>query len=159
VLADFVNTTGEDVFDDTLKQGVAVQLEQSPFLALISDRRANDTLKLMGRRAGDRLTPEVTREVCLRTGSRAMITGSITSLGNQYVIGLKAVNCETEDVLAGTQERAAGKEGVLKALDEATTTLRRRLGESLSSVQEYSTPLREATTTSLEALKVYTMGM
>ena len=108
VLADFNNTTGDRVFDDTLKQGLSVQLEQSPFLELVSDSKVNQTLKLMGRPAGDRLTPEVTREVCQRTGSKAMLTGSIAGLGSQYVIGLKAVNCNTGDVLAAAQ--AAGDE-------------------------------------------------
>jgi serine/threonine protein kinase len=158
VLSDFNNKTGDAVFDDTLKQGLSVQLEQSPFLSLISDRRVNETLKLMGRPAGDRLTPEVTREVCQRTGSKAMLNGSIVGLGNQYVIGLKAVNCNTGDVLAEAQEQAAGKERVLKALDDAAVSLRGRLGESLSSVQKYATPLEEATTPSLEALKAYSLG-
>jgi tetratricopeptide (TPR) repeat protein len=158
VLADFTNTTGDSVFDDTLKQGLSVQLEQSPFLDLVSERKVNRTLKLMGRQAGDRLTPEVTREVCQRTGSKAMIAGSITGLGSQYVIGLQAVNCETEDVLAEAQEQAAGKEAVLKALDAAAVTLRRKLGESLNSVQKYATPVEEATTPSLEALKAYSLG-
>ena len=159
VLADFVNATGDAVFDDTLKQGLSVQLEQSPFLSLISDRRANETLKLMGRPAGERLTPEITREVCLRVGGKAVLTGSIAGLGRQYVIGLKAVNCNTGDVLAEAQERAAGKEEVLKALDSAAVSMRRKLGESLSTVQKYATPLREATTPSLEALKIYSLGM
>ncbi len=158
VLGDFTNTTGDPVFDDTLKQGLSVQLEQSPFLELISDRRVNDTLKLMGRPTGDRLTPELTREVCLRTGSKAMLNGSIAELGSQYVMGLKAVNCDTGDVLAETQERATGKESVLKALDAATVSLRAKLGESLSSVQKYATPLNEATTPSLDALKAYSVG-
>src|ERR1019366_6128222 len=127
--------------------------EQSPFLDLLSDRKVNETLKMMGRPAGDRLTPEVTREVCQRKGSKAMLTGSIARLGSQYVIGLKAVNCDTGDVLAEAQEQAAGKEAVLKALDTATISLRSKLGESLSSVQKYATPLEEATTASLEALK------
>jgi eukaryotic-like serine/threonine-protein kinase len=118
----------------------------------------NQTLKLMGRSAGDRLTPEVTREVCQRTGSKAMLTGSIAGLGSQYVIGLKAVNCNTGDVLAEAQEQAAGKEAVLKALDAAAVSLRSKLGESLSSVQKYATPLEEATTPSLEALKAYSLG-
>ena len=109
VLSDFINKTGDSVFDDTLKQGLSVQLEQSPFLALLSEDTVNETLKLMGRPAGDRLTPEVTREVCQRTGSKAMLTGSIAALGNQYVLGLKAVNCNTGDVLAETQEQAAEK--------------------------------------------------
>jgi serine/threonine protein kinase/tetratricopeptide (TPR) repeat protein len=159
VLSDFDNKTGDSVFDDTLKQGLSVQLEQSPFLALVSERRVNDTLKLMGRPAGDRLTPEVTREVCERTGSKAMLTGSIAGLGSQYVIGLKAVNCNTGDVLAEAQEQAAGKEAVLKALDAAAVSLRGKLGESLSSVQKYATPVEEATTPSLEALKAYSLGV
>ena len=136
VLSDFINKTGDSVFDDTLKQGLSVQLEQSPFLALVSEQRVNETLKLMGRPAGDRLTPEVTREVCLRTGSKAMLTGSIAGLGSQYVIGLKAVNCNTDDVLAEAQEQAAGKEAVLKTLGNAAVSLRSKLGESLSSVQK-----------------------
>ena len=158
VLADFDNKTGDAVFDDTLKQGLSVQLEQSPFLDLVSERKVNETLKLMGRSAGDRLTPEVTREVCQRTGSKAMLTGSIAGLGSQYVIGLKAVNCNTGDVLAEAQEQAAGKEAVLKALDAAAVSLRGKLGESLSSVQKYATPVEEATTPSLEALKAYSLG-
>jgi serine/threonine protein kinase/tetratricopeptide (TPR) repeat protein len=159
VLSDFDNKTGDAVFDDTLKQGLSVQLEQSPFLALVSDRRVNETLKLMGRPAGDRLTPEVTHEVCLRTGSKAMLTGSIAGLGSQYVIGLKVVNCNTGDVLAEAQEQAPGKEAVLKALDNAAVSLRSKLGESLSSVQKYATPVEEATTPSLEALKAYSLGL
>jgi tetratricopeptide (TPR) repeat protein/predicted Ser/Thr protein kinase len=159
VLSDFDNKTGDAVFDDTLKQGLSVQLEQSPFLAMVSEQRVNETLKLMGRPAGDRLTPEVTREVCLRTGSKAMLTGSIAGLGSQYVIGLKAVNCDTGDVLAEAQEQAAGKEAVLKALDAAAVGLRGKLGESLSSVEKYATPLEEATTPSLEALKAYSLGL
>jgi tetratricopeptide (TPR) repeat protein/tRNA A-37 threonylcarbamoyl transferase component Bud32 len=159
VLSDFDNKTGDSVFDDTLKQGLSVQLEQSPFLALVSERKVNETLKLMGRPAGDRLTPEVTHEVCLRTGSKAMLAGSIAGLGSQYVIGLKAVNCNTGDVLGEAQEQAAGKEAVLKALDEAAVSLRGKLGESLSSVQKYATPVEEATTPSLEALKAYSLGV
>ena len=159
VLSDFINKTGDSVFDDTLKQGLSVQLEQSPFLALVSDRRVNETLKLMGRPAGDRLTPEVTQEVCLRTGSTTMLTGSIAGLGSQYVIGLRVVNCNTGDVLAEAQEQAAGKEAVLKALDAAAVSLRGKLGESLSSVEKYATPVEEATTPSLEALKAYSLGL
>ena len=159
ILADFTNTTGEEVFDDTLRQGLSIQLEQSPLVNLISDRKVNETLKLMGRPAGDRLTPEVTREVCQRTSSRAMLTESIVGLGSQYVIGLKAVNCDTGDVLAEAQEQAAGKEAVLKALDNAAVSLRSKLGESLSSVQRYATPLEEATTPSLQALQAYSLGL
>jgi serine/threonine protein kinase/Tfp pilus assembly protein PilF len=158
VLADFDNETDDSVFDDTLKQGLSVQLEQSPFLDLLSDRRVNETLKLMGHPSGDRLTPEVTREVCQRTGSKAMLTGSIAGLGSQYVIGLKVVNCDTGDVLAAAQEQAAGKEAVLKSLDAAAVSLRSRLGESLSSVQKYDTPVANTTTPSLEALKAYSLG-
>ena len=158
VLSDFDNKTGDAVFDDTLKQGLSVQLEQSPFLALVSERKVNETLKLMGRPAGDRLTPEVTHEVCLRTGSKAMLTGSIAGLGSQYVIGLKAVTCDTGDVLAEAQEQAAAKEAVLKALDNAALSMRSKLGESLSSVEKYATPVEEATTPSLEALKAFSLG-
>jgi DNA-binding winged helix-turn-helix (wHTH) protein/tetratricopeptide (TPR) repeat protein len=158
VLSDFSNTTGDPVFDDTLKLGLSVQLEQSPFLDLVSERKVNQTLRLMGRPAGERLTPEVTQEVCQRTGSKAMLTGSIAGLGSQYVIGLRAVNCNTGDVLAEAQEQAAGKEAVLKALDGAATNLRSKLGESLRSVQNYATPVEEATTPSLEALKAYSLG-
>jgi eukaryotic-like serine/threonine-protein kinase len=159
VLSDFDNKTGDAVFDDTLKQGLSVQLEQSPFLNLLSDPKVNETLKLMGRSAGDRLTPEVTREVCQRTSSKTMLTGSIAALSSQYVIGLKAVNCNTGDVVAQAQEQAAGKEMVLKALDNAAVQLRSKLGESLSSVQKYATPVEEATTPSLEALKAYSLGV
>ena len=158
VLADFDNKTGDSVFDDTLKQGLSVQLEQSPLLGLLSERKVNETLKLMGRSGGDRLTPELTREVCQRTGSKALLTGSIAGLGSQYVIGLKAVNCNTGDVLAEAQEQAAGKEAVLKALDSAAVRLRGKLGESLSSVQKHATPVEEATTPSLEALQAYSQG-
>jgi len=140
VLADFENKTGDAVFDDTLRQGLAVQLEQSPFLSMISDSKVNQTLKMMGRHGGDPLTPDVTREVCQRTGSKAMLTSSIAGLGSQYVIGLKAVNCQSGDVLAETQQQATSKEGVLKALDKAAVSMRRELGESLSTVQEVPLP-------------------
>jgi eukaryotic-like serine/threonine-protein kinase len=159
VLSDFDNKTGDPVFDDTLKQGLSVQLEQSPFLDLLSEDKVNGTLKLMGRPSGDRLTPQVTQEVCQRTGSKAMLTGSIARLGSQYVIGLKVVDCNNGDVLAEAQEQAAGKEAVLKALDAAAVSLRSKLGESLSSVQEHTAPLEEVTTPSLEALKAYSLGM
>jgi eukaryotic-like serine/threonine-protein kinase len=158
VLSDFDNKTGDPVFDDTLKQGLSVQLEQSPFLGLVSERKVNDTLNLMGRSPDERLTANVTREVCLRTGSKAMLTGSIAGLGSQYVIGLKAVNCNTGDVLAEAQEQAADKEAVLKALDAAAISLRSKLGETLNSVQKYATPLEQATTPSLEAIKAYSLG-
>jgi eukaryotic-like serine/threonine-protein kinase len=158
VLGDFTNTTSDLVFDDTLKQGLALQLEQSPFLDLVSDRKAIETLKLMGRPADERMTSTVTREVCLRTGSKAMVTGSIAGIGSQYQVGLKATNCNTGDVLAEAHEQAAGKEAVLKALDRAAVSVRGKLGESLSSVQKYATPLEDATTPSLEALRAYSLG-
>ena len=158
VLADFDNQTGDAVFDDTLKQGLSVQLDQSPFLDLVSDRKVNQTLKEMGRYAGDHLTPEVSREVCQRMGSKAVVAGSIAGLGSQCVIGLKAVSCNTGDVLADVQERAAGKGAVLKALDKAAVSMRSKLGESLGSVEKYATPLDEATTPSLEALKAFSLG-
>jgi serine/threonine protein kinase/tetratricopeptide (TPR) repeat protein len=159
VLADFTNTTGDPVFDDTLKQGLSVQLEQSPFLDLLSDRKVIETVKLMGRSPNERLTAGVAREVCQRTGSKAMLIGTIARLGSQYVLGLKAVRCDTGDVLAEAQEQAADKEAVLKALDAAAVSLRSKLGESLSSVQKYATPLEQATTPSLEALKAYSLGV
>jgi serine/threonine protein kinase/tetratricopeptide (TPR) repeat protein len=158
ILSDFENKTGDPVFDDTLKQGLSVQLEQSPFLDLVSERKVNETLKLMGRPAGDRLTPEITHEVCQRTGSKAMLIGSIAGFGSHYVIGLKAVNCNSGDILAEVQGEAAGKEAVLKTLDEAAASLRSKLGESLGSVQKYDTPVEEATTPSLEALEAYSLG-
>src|SRR5258708_16593220 len=158
VLADFDNKTGDALFDDTLKQGLFVQLEKSPFLELVSENKVNQTLKLMGRPTGEHLTPELAREICQRTGSKAMLTGSIAGIGSQFVIGLKAVNCDTGDVLAGAQEQAAGKETVLKALDAAAVNLRTELGDARSSVQEYATPVAEATTPSLEALHTYSLG-
>ncbi len=158
VVADFDNKTGDAVFDDTLKQGLSIQLEQSPFLDLISEPKVNATLKLMGRSPGDRPTAAVMQDVCQRTGSKAMVTGSIASLGNQYVVGLKAVSCNTGGVLAEAQEQAADKEAVLKALDNAAVSLRSKLGESLSSVEKYATPLEEATTPSLDALRAYSLG-
>jgi len=158
VLSDFDNKTGDAVFDDTLRQGLSVQLEQSPFLYLVSEGKITQNLKLMGRPAGDRLTPEVTREVCQRAGSKAMVTGSIAGLGSQYVLGLKAVNCQSGDLLAQAQEVAADKEAVLKALDAAAVSLRSKLGESLSTVHEYATPLADATTSSLEALKAFSLA-
>src|SRR5579863_9110748 len=151
-------TDKDSVFDDTLKQGLSVQLGQSPFLDLLSERKVVETLKLMGRSPDERLTAGVARDLCQRTSSKAMLTGSITGLGSQYVIGLKAVSCTTGDTLAEAQEQAAGKEGVLKALDTAAITLRGKLGESLSSVQKYATPVEAATTPSLEALQAYSLA-
>ena len=159
VLSDFTNRTGDNVFDDALKQGLSVQLEQSPFLQLLSEAKINNTLRLMGHASGEQLTPEVAREVCQRTGSRAMLSGSIAGLGQQYVIGLKAVDCGTGELLGEAQQQATGKEAVLKALDVAAVSLRSKLGESLSSVRRYATPVEEATTPSLDALKAYSLGL
>ena len=141
VLADFDNKTGDPVFDDTLKQGLSLQLEQSPFLDLISQGKVNRTLTLMGRHPGDVLTPEVAREVCQRTGSTAMLSGSIASLGTQYVIGLKAVNCKTGDVLAEAQVQAADEGTSAQGSGLRSNHLRSKLGESLAPVQKYATPL------------------
>jgi eukaryotic-like serine/threonine-protein kinase len=158
VLADFANTTGDAVYDDTLKQALAVDLEQSPFLNVLADNRASETLKLMGRAPADRITQEVAREICLRTGSKAVLAGSIASLGTHYAIGLKAVNCQSGDPLGVVQAEADSREHVLKAVGEATASLREKLGESLTSVQKFDKPLEEATTPSLEALQAYTKG-
>jgi serine/threonine protein kinase/tetratricopeptide (TPR) repeat protein len=158
VLADFTNTTGDPVFDGTLRQGLSAQLEQSPFLNLLSDGRIAQTLKLMARPKDTRLTQELTREVCQRAAGAATIEGSISSLGSQYVLGLQAVNCRTGDLLAQEQATASGKEQVLKALSEAASRIREKLGESLSSVQKYDAPAENVTTSSLEALQAYSLG-
>jgi len=158
VLADFNNKTGDPVFDDTLQQGLAVQLEQSPFLSLVSDQRVQQTLQLMGQPRGTKLTPEIARVVCARIGSKAYLSGSISNLGAEYVIGITAVNCQTGDDLVKEQVTADSKEHVLKALDEASTKLRAKLGESLKSVQNLDASIEQATTPSLEALKDYSLG-
>jgi tetratricopeptide (TPR) repeat protein len=158
VLADFTNSTGDPVFDGTLKQALAVDLEQSPFLNILSDRKVGETLKLMGRAPTEHVTADVARELCLRTGSKAVLGGSISNLGSQYIVGLDAVACNTGDNLAKEQAEAPSKEGVLKALTTAATAMRARLGESLASVQKFDVPV-EATTPSLEALKAYSMGI
>jgi eukaryotic-like serine/threonine-protein kinase len=158
VLADFVNTTGDAVFDGTLRQGLSSQLEQSPFLNLLSDERVAQTLALMAQPKDARLTRELAREVCQRTVSAASIEGSISSLGSQYVVGLKAVNCRNGDVLANEQATASGKEQTLKALGEAAAKVRVKLGESLASVQKYDAPAENVTTPSLEALQAYSLG-
>jgi eukaryotic-like serine/threonine-protein kinase len=158
VLADFANKTSDPVFDDTLRQGLAAQLEQSPFLSLVSDQRVQQTLKLMDKPADTKLTPEIASEVCQRAGSKAYLSGSIASIGSQYVIGTNAVNCQTGDYLAQEQVTADSKEHVLKALGEASTKLRERLGESLKTIQKLDTPIEEATTSSLEALQAFSLG-
>jgi eukaryotic-like serine/threonine-protein kinase len=159
VLADFSNSTGDAVFDDTLKTALSVGLNQSPFLNVLSDNKVAATLKLMTRPLDTRLTPEVARELCQRAGSKAYLTGSIASLGSQYVLGLKAVNCQSGDPLAEEQVTAASKEKVLDALGEVATKLRGELGESLATVHKFDVPLSEATTSSLEALKAYSLGL
>ncbi len=158
VLADFTNSTGDPVFDDALKQALGVELGQSPFLNILSDRKVEETLHLMGRPSNERITREIARELCIRTGSKAIVLGSISNLGGQYVVGVDAVGCSTGDTLAKEQEEAAGKPDVLKALGKAVTSLRTKLGESLASVQKFDVPV-EATTPSLEALKAYSMGI
>ena len=155
VLADFASSTGDSVFDGTLRQGMAVQLEQSPFLSLISDQRIRHTLRLMGRPAEAQLTPDLAREVCERTGSAAVLEGSIASLGSQYVLGLRAKNCRTGDVLDEEQAQAVKKEDVLNALSQIASKFRTRVGESMSTIERHGTPLAEATTESLEALEAY----
>ena len=154
VVADFVNTTGDPVFDDTLKQGLSAQLSQSPFFTLLSDQRSHETLKLMGHASGDHLTPEVAREICVRSSSKVMLAGSISRLGGQYVIGLKATNCDSGEVVAQEQVQAAAKEEVLKVLGQETTRLRQELGESLNSIRRFSVP-DSVTTPSLDALKAW----
>jgi eukaryotic-like serine/threonine-protein kinase len=159
VLTDFANSTGDAIFDDTLKTALSVSLRQSPFLNVLSDSEAAKILKLMTRPAGMKLTPEVARELCLRAGSKAYIAGSIGSLGSEYVLGLKAINCQSGDTLAQEQVTAASKEKVLNTLGEAASKLRGELGESLATVQKFDVPLEQATTSSLEALKAYSLGL
>jgi eukaryotic-like serine/threonine-protein kinase len=159
VIADFVNKTGEPAFDDILREGLIVQLQQSPFLSLIPDQKIRATLPLMGKPADAALTGETAREVCVRVGARAVLTGSITSLGSHYVMNLRADGCANGDALDNEQADAAGKEEVLKALGDMAGRFRARVGESLATVREHNVPLEEATTSSLEALKSYTAAM
>ena len=159
VLADFTNTTGDPVFDDTLKQGLRVQLEQSPFLNVLSDRKVSEELQMMGRQKDERLTVSIAFEVCQRAGSKAILVGSISSLGKHYAIGMNALSCHTGDSLSSQQVEAESRERVLKKLGDAATKMRDRLGESLATIQKYDVPLEQATTTSLEALKAYTLGL
>jgi eukaryotic-like serine/threonine-protein kinase len=158
VIADFTNSTGDPVFDGTLRQGLSAELEQSPFLSLISDQQIAQTLNLMSQPKKARLTPDLARDVCQRAGASATIDGSISNLGSQYVLGLKAVNCRTGDVLAQEQATAGGKEQVLAAMGEASTKIRSKLGESLASVQKNDALPQDVTTPSLEALQAYTLG-
>jgi len=158
VIADFENRTGDSVFDGALKQALSVELGQSPFLTVLSDRNAGDTLRLMGRPSNERLTLDVARELCLRTGSKAVLGGTITSLGSHYVIDLNAIACSTSDLLVQEQSEATSKENVLRALNQISSRLRTKLGESLPSVQKFDVPV-EATTASLDALKNYSLGL
>jgi tetratricopeptide (TPR) repeat protein len=158
VLADFTNNTGDPIFDGTLRQGLAVQLAQSPFLSMVSDGRIRRTLRLMGRSPDAPLTAELAQEVCQRTGSAAVLHGSITPFGSKYMLALRAENCRTGDVLDQEQVQAPNKEEVLNALTRMASTFRTRIGESLPSIASHNTPLAEATTPSLEALQAYTQG-
>jgi len=158
VLAEFANSTGDKVFDDTLRQGMAIQLEQSPYLSLVSDQRIRHTLGLMGMSIDAKLTPELARQVCARTGSAAVLEGSIASLGSQYVLSLSAKSCSTGETLDDEMVQVARKEDVLNALSQVASRFRSRVGESLETIDQHSTPLAEATTSSLEALEAYTAG-
>ena len=158
VLADFNNTTGETIFDGTLKQALRVQLEQSPFLNVLPDQKTRQALSYMGRPQDATLTGDAVREVCLRTGSKAFVGGSISGLGNHYVVLLQAVNCQTGEAVGSEEAEAENREKVLRALGEASTKLRARLGESLATIQKYDTPA-EATTASLDALQAYSLAM
>jgi DNA-binding winged helix-turn-helix (wHTH) protein/tetratricopeptide (TPR) repeat protein len=158
VLGDFANSTGDPVFDGTLREGLSVELGQSPFLSLLSEEGIHQTLRMMERPANTRLTPGITREVCLRTNSRAALDGSIALIGTRYNLILKAVNCANGDLLASTEAQANDKNHVLDALSKAASNMRTRLGESLSTVQKYNIPLQQATTPSLEALQAYSLG-
>jgi len=159
LLTDFVNTTGDSVFDGTLKQALAVQLGQSPFLNIFSEDRAREALKLMGRSPDERMTRDVGREICQRQGLKAFLSGSISALGSHYVVTIEATNAQTGDTIASQQAEAESKEEVLTALGGAATKLREKLGESLASIQKYDAPIYQATTSSLDALKVYSMGV
>ena len=158
LLTDFVNTTGDSVFDGTLKQALAVQLEQSPYLNVLPQSRIQEALRFMGRSPDERVTSDVAREICVREGVKAMLTGSISGLGSHYVIDLNAVNAQSGDSLGRAQAEADSKEQVLKSLDKAASDLRQKLGESIGSVQKFATPLQQATTSSLEALQAFTLG-
>ena len=158
LLTDFVNTTGDAVFDGTLKQALAVQLEQSPYLNVFPQERVRDTLKFMGRSPDERLTPDLARDVCQREGIKAVLNGAISNIGTQYVVDVNAVNCQTGDSLAREQVQADKKEQVLGAVGKAASSLRGKLGESLASVQKFDAPVEEATTSSLEALKAFSLG-
>jgi eukaryotic-like serine/threonine-protein kinase len=159
VLADFTNNTGDPVFDDALKQGLRVELEQSPFLNILSDEKVSEELQMMGHQPDERLSVNLAREACQRTGGAAVLIGSISSLGAHYAVGINALNCHTGDSLGSQQVEAENREGVLKALGGAATKMRKKLGESLATIQKYNAPLELATTTSLEALQAYSLAL
>jgi eukaryotic-like serine/threonine-protein kinase len=158
VLADFTNTTGDTVFDGTLRQGLSVQLEQSPFLSIISDQQIQQTLLMMGQKPDVKITPEIARELCQRTGSAAVLDGSIAQIGTEYLLTLKAVNCSSGESLASTEAQSSDKSHVLDSLGKAASEIRNKLGESHSTVQKFDTPLEQATTPSLEALQAFSLG-
>lgn len=158
VLANFKNATGDPVFDGTLRQGLSVQLEQSPFLSIIPDQEIQQALQMMGQQPGAKLTPEIAQDLCQRVGSAAVIEGSIAQVGTPYLLTVKAVNCSNGETLASTESQASDKNQVLNALGQASAAIRSQLGESLSTVQRFDTPLQQATTPSLEALKAYSWG-
>jgi DNA-binding winged helix-turn-helix (wHTH) protein/tetratricopeptide (TPR) repeat protein len=159
LIADFANSTGDEVFDETLRQGLAVQLQQSPYLQIISDARIQHTLGMMGKPAGTRLTGATGRELCARVGASAVLEGSIALLGSRYVLGLRATNCGSGDIIADQQEQSADKDHVLDALGAMATNFRTRMGESSKTVREHDKPLEQATTPSLEALRAFSLGM
>src|SRR5262249_10937335 len=159
LLADFVNTTGDAVFDDTLRQALAVQLGQSPFLNIFPDQGVRETLRYMGRQTGERVTRDIGREICERQGIKAMLIGSIKNLGSHYVLTVEALNPRTGDAIASEQAEAESKEQVLKSLGQIASRLREKLGESLGSLQKFDAPVEQATTSSLEALKAYSLGL
>jgi serine/threonine protein kinase/tetratricopeptide (TPR) repeat protein len=158
VLGDFANTTGDPVFDNTLRQGLSVELEQSPFLSIISDRQIQQTLGMMNQKPDVKITPEIAREVCQRTGSAAVLDGSIAQIGTQYLLTLKAVNCTSGESLASTEAQASDKNHVLDALGKTGSDVRKKLGESLRTLRKFDTPIEQATTPSIEALQAYSLA-
>ena len=158
ILSDFTNQTGDPVFDTTLTQALEIQLEQSPFLTIVSQQHLRQSLQYLGKPPDTKITPEIAREIGIREGIKAIINGTISRLGNQYIVTLEAQSTANGDAIASEQAQAPDKEHVLTALDQATTALRGKLGESLSSIQKLDTPLGQATTPSLEAFRAYALG-
>lgn len=158
VLADFANSTGDPIFDGTLRQALAIQLEQSPFLNVLPDEQISDTLKLMNRQPDEKLTTDLAREVCLRSNSKAFLKGSIARIGEQFLLTEQAINCQTGEIVASAEAEAQNRNGVLRALQDVGNQLRQKLGESLGSIAALNQPLDKVTTSSLEALRAYTLG-